>query len=58
MKFFSLKITHGQMKKISSESVAVTTVSQNFVFFEQNFGSFLQEKYTLNFFCVKLHTDG
>jgi len=33
MKFFSLKITHEQMKKNSSESVAVTTVSQNFVTF-------------------------
>jgi hypothetical protein len=55
MKFFSFKITHGRMKKISSESEAVPPVSQNFVFSGQNFD--LQEKYTLNFFCVKLHTD-
>ncbi len=38
------------MKKISSESEAVPSVSQNFVFFEQNFGCFFTEEIYIKFF--------
>jgi len=44
MKFFSFKITRGRMKKISSESEAVPTVSINFVYFiETKFMLFTEE---------------
>ena len=44
------------MKKISSESEAVPPVSQNFVFSEQNFGSFFTGEIYMNFFYPKIHT--